>query len=50
MPDLSRFTGLGQFGPAYRIMLENNSHAPGSVDRVLCERMIRLCPETAAYL
>ena len=50
VPDLRRFTGLGQFGPAYRIMLENDSHAPGSVDRVLSERMIRLCPETAAYL
>jgi hypothetical protein len=31
-------------------MLENDSHAPGSVDRVLLERMVHLCPETVAYL
>jgi hypothetical protein len=44
--DLARYTGLGQFGPAYRMMLENDTHAVGSVDRVLLSRMIRLCPET----
>ena len=48
--DLSRYTGIGQFGPAYRIMLENDAHARGSVDWVLLERMIRLAPETAGYL
>ena len=48
--DLSPYQGLSQFGPAYRIMLEQDAHAPGSVDRVLMERMIRLCPETTAYL
>lgn len=48
--DLSPYQGLSQFGPAYRIMLERDAHAPGSVDRVLMERMIRLCPETSAYL
>lgn len=47
---LSRYQGSSQFGPAYQIMLENDPHAPGSVDRVLMERMIRLCPETANYL
>lgn len=47
---LSRYQGTGQFGLAYQIMLENDPHAPGSVDRVLMERMIRLCPETAPYL
>ena len=44
--DISQFVGLSQFGPAYRFMLENDSHAAGSVDRVLAERMIRICPET----
>lgn len=31
-------------------MLENDAHAPGSVDRVLVERMVRLCVETAEFL
>ena len=48
--DLFRHTGIGQFGPAYRIMLENDAHARGSVDRVLMERMIRLAPKTSLYL
>ena len=48
--DVAKYTGIGQFGPAYRVMLENDSHARGSVDRALTERMIRLAPETAAYL
>jgi hypothetical protein len=50
MSDLSPRTGLGQFGRAYQMMLENDSHAPGSVDRVLMARMVRLCPETSAHL
>ncbi len=50
MIDISAYRGIGQFGPAYRIMFENDTHAPGSVDRVLQENMIRLCPETADYL
>jgi hypothetical protein len=45
----SRFRGLGAFGPAYRILFENDSHAPGSVDRVLLSRMVRLVPETRAF-
>lgn len=48
--DLARYQGTDQFGPAYQIMLENDPHALASVDRVLMERMIRLCPETAPYL
>lgn len=44
------YRGLAQFGPAYRIMLENDAHARGSVDRVLMENMVRLCTETADYL
>lgn len=48
--DLGPYRGIGQFGPAYRAMFESDAHAPGSVDRVLLERMIRLCPETAEYL
>ena len=31
-------------------MLENDAHAAGSVDRALAVTMMRLCPETAAYL
>ena len=31
-------------------MLGNDTHAPGSVDWVLWERLIRLCTETAGYL
>ena len=50
MLDLSQFTGIRQFGPAYGVMLENDPHAPGSVDRVLMERMVRLCTDTAGYL
>lgn len=45
----SRFRGLGAFGPAYRTLFENDSHAPGSVDRVLLSRMVRLVPETRAF-
>jgi transglutaminase-like putative cysteine protease len=48
--DLTRFRGIGQFGPAYRYMYERDVHAPGSVERVLLDRMIRLCDETAADL
>jgi hypothetical protein len=50
MIDISLYQGIGQFGPAYQIMLENDPHAPGSIDRLLIENMIRLCPETADYL
>lgn len=48
--DISAYQGLNQFGPAYRVMLENDSHAPGSVDRVLMEKMVRLLPQTKDYL
>jgi hypothetical protein len=48
--DLESYRGTGQFGRAYEIMLENDCNAPGSVDRVLVERMVRLCPETVGYL
>lgn len=50
MIDLSRFQGPSQFGKAYEFMLENDPHAEQSVDRLLMNRMIRLCPETAQYL
>jgi len=50
MIDLSQYQGIAQFGRAYRIMLGNDAHAPGSVDRVLVERMVRLCRDTAAHL
>jgi hypothetical protein len=50
MCDVRRFTGIDQFGPRYRVMLENDPNAPGSVDRVLIEQMVRLCPETVQWL
>ena len=50
MFDVSAYRGIGQFGKAYKVMLENDAHAPGSVDRLLADEMIRLCPETAEYL
>lgn len=50
MTDLSQYQGIGQFGRAYQFMLDNDAHAPGSVDRVLIDRMVRLCSETADYL
>lgn len=42
--------GPAQFGRAYDIMYANDSHAPGSVDRVLLEEMVRICPETREHL
>ena len=48
--DLEGYTGLGQFGDAYEVMLGNDCHADGSVDRVLQERMIRLCSDSNDHL
>ena len=48
--DNSSFMGSAQFGPAYQMMFDNDTHAPGSVDRVLTEQMVRLCSETETYL
>jgi hypothetical protein len=50
MIDVPTYQGISQFGRAYQAMLENDLHAPGSVDRELMARMIRLCPETADWL
>ena len=50
MTDLSEHTGIAQFGRACQYVLEHDTHAPGSVDRVLTERMVRLCAETADFL
>ncbi|MDK2886015.1 MAG: hypothetical protein PWP54_573 [Thermosipho sp. (in: thermotogales)] len=50
MINISKYQGISQFGPAYKIMFENDVHAPGSVDRILMKSMIRLCSETADYL
>lgn len=50
MNSMSPYRGLGQFGRAYQRMLENDPHAPGSVDRVLMKNMVRLCGETAEFL
>ena len=48
--DLVDYTGLGQFGRAWRYVLEHDPHAPASVDRALFERMARICAETADAL
>jgi len=50
MINISVYQGLGQFGPAYKVMLENDSHAPGSIDRILMENMVLLCSETVDYV
>lgn len=50
MINISKYRSLGQFGPAYKIMFENDSHASGSIDRALMENMVQLCSETADYL
>lgn len=49
-PEIAAYVGEDQFGPAYRVMLAGDAHAPGSVDRVLSQRMIRLDAATADYL
>ena len=49
-PEIARYLGEDQFGPAYRIMLADDAHAPGCVDRVLLQRMIRLGAATVDYL
>ncbi len=48
--DISPYQGLDQFGPAYRVMLESDAHAAGSVDRVLMEKMVRLLAQTKEHL
>lgn len=48
--DIKHYKGIYQFGPAYAKMLENDPHHQGTVDRILLENMVRLCPETAHYL
>lgn len=48
--DLAAYVGISQFGTAYQVMLENDAHAVGSVDRVLMANMVRLCAATAQYI
>ena len=48
--DLADFTGAGAIDGAYRVMMEHDAHAPGSVDRVLAAGMVKLCSETAEVL
>lgn len=48
--DLAPYKGITQFGRAWQYVLEHDTHAPGSVDRVLLTEMVRLCPETRPYL
>lgn len=47
---IEAYKGIKQFGKAYEIMLENDSHAPNSVDIELIQNMIKLCDETKDYL
>lgn len=44
------YQGPGVLGSAYAYMLDRDAHAPGSVDRALQQRMVRLLPETVNYL
>ena len=48
--NLASFTGPQAFGKAYRQMLDNDAHAPGSVDREIASSMVRLREETASHL
>ncbi len=48
--NFAALTGPKAFGREYRIMLENDPHAPGSADRTTVASMIRLCDGTARYL
>ena len=48
--NIAALTGPKAFGSAYRIMLDNDLHAPGSADREIVASMVRLCDETADYL
>jgi len=50
MINVAKYQGIAQFGPDYQVMFENDAHASGSIDRLLMENMIRLCPETSDYL
>ncbi len=50
MIESARFVGPKAFGRAYQQMLQNDTHAPGSVDRELAASMVRLCEDTASYL
>ena len=48
--NLAAFTGPKAFGRAYRIMLDNDPHAPTSADRAMVMGMVRLCDGTVDYL
>lgn len=50
MVDVKACTGTALFGCAYDFMYRNDSHAAGSVDRVLLDEMVFLCSATESYL
>ncbi|MCL4545163.1 MAG: hypothetical protein M1118_11300 [Chloroflexi bacterium] len=50
LPIPDQYRGRAIFGPAYACLYANDSHAPGSVDRVLLEEMVLLCTATAPAL
>ncbi|MGD0257277.1 MAG: hypothetical protein ABSB90_05285 [Thermoplasmata archaeon] len=50
MDTYSEYRGYRQLPRPCRTMFENDPHPVGSIDRVLWESMVRLCPATAARL
>ncbi len=49
--NLTKFKGRTEFGIYDELLsLKNDVHAPGTVDSVLSDEMIKLVPETAEYL
>jgi hypothetical protein len=50
MDRLDDYRGLRQLPRPYRAMFDHDPHPAGSIDRVLYESMVRLCPETADAL
>ena len=50
MDAYSEYRGLRQLPRPYRVLFDNDPHPGGSVDRLLWESMVRLCPATAERL
>lgn len=45
-----KYKGLGQYSKAYEVMLKNDVHKEGTVDRILQQQMIKLCDDTLEFL
>lgn len=50
MNNIPKYQGLSQFGSTYKVMLENDARASGSVDLILVENMILQSSETINFL